>query len=358
MKSALAFQRAWRTGFRQQPIAWACLLIGACLILTMVPRQAQGLGANETQAKNMLNLDSVFIYPNGSRKFEAELWKRDNKSRFAMLFDLYHLPLSKSTPEQIYSLLGLPDDTQKDYGGGRSALSVYYDVGLKYGLQTFLSVFFRDGKLESLGIQQRSEKRFRQQNQYPAWQLQNQNWKTIAHEYNRNYFIVGMPVKLISLVAGYNPTDSSSAEDGFKKVATASSNDRVHCFGPFEFEYSLDNEKVARFRIAYGTESGKSKYTDWEDKDLRTDPRCLVRHSEYYNLKLRGEVFLGSFMPFSKTTWSGDGIRGVASINLRNAMVNDLVRSLPIMRYKVCLANLPPLPAKKLLRETVMLTTK
>lgn len=297
----------------------ACLIVLLGAFCTFPIKFASG---HETHGKSQ-SLDDVFIFPDGGRKFDPELWQRDKAARFAMLFDLYHLPLNKATPEHLYGLLGTPSDTQKEFGG-RQDFSAYYDLGLKNGIQTYLSVYFKGGGLECFSIQQRSEKGFPQKNHYPDWQLENLNWKSIAEEYNRNLFLVGMPVKLISLAVGYNPTESSSYKDNFKKGAA--SNDNVHCFGPFEFEYTPDNDKVARFRVAYRSDSGVDNYTGWENKDWRTDPRCLVRYSEYFNLKSKGEPFLKSFMPFSKQAWSGT-IRDMGGINLRNALVADLVRT-------------------------------
>ncbi|MBS1955264.1 MAG: hypothetical protein JST89_13845 [Cyanobacteria bacterium SZAS-4] len=320
-------------------VAAIICLVSFAILASVETVQSKPINKKESGvSKNSLgsdrNLDDAFIFPDGGTAFDSDLWKTKPNTRFSMLFDLYHQPLSKISPLQTYILLGQPAEVQDGLGGGHAAFSAYYDLGERNNLKTYLEVFFRDHHLESLGIQQRSTTPFPRRDFLPDWQLTNINWATIANEYNRHLFLVGMPVKLISSVVGFIATETSSHKDGYKRQAGITGDDNIHCFGPFEFTYTQDNLNVLKFRINCSKSDGTEKYTAWETQNLRTDPRCLVRYSEYFNLKSRLGPYMTLGMPFSKSSWRGEdieGLRGLAKMNRRNALVTDLVRANPII---------------------------
>jgi hypothetical protein len=281
------------------------------------PTNASTVNPKTEQLKPQ-NLDDVFIFSLGGRKFDAQTWQQDPASRFGMLFDLYHMPLNEKTAEQIFDLLGQPTEISNGVLGGSSA---FYDLDLKNGRTTLLAIWFSAGKVACLSIEQRAENGFSEIPDQPQWQTKNVSWNTIATEYNRKYYLVGMPVRLISVATGYRCTDTNTMDGECDTTALAER--RLHNFGPFQFEYTSDNAKVKRFRIALAEQGC---YTNWENQDLRTDARCLVRHSEYFNLESRPEQFLKPFLPFSKESWNSE-----RNFNRRYSVLSSLVRTYPII---------------------------
>jgi hypothetical protein len=158
---------------------------------------------------------------------------------------------------------------------------------------------------------------------YPEWQLTNLSFDSLAQEYNRHYFLVGAPTNRITAIVGYNSSKTSSFADRFEESAKTRRNLGVHCFGPFEFEYTTDELSVKRFRIAYLDKTGVNRYTDWEDKELRSDQRSHLTSSEYSNLFRRSDPLLSRLNPFSAESWK--------AARYRNMMVCSLVRSYPLI---------------------------
>jgi hypothetical protein len=312
---------------KQNLLTLLSIAAASCCALTLHSAEAAEESATATSYQRLTvdKLQDDFMFPTiTSQNFDRELWKRDPLSRMSMLFDLYHKPLKGMSSVQIYELLGKPLEIEKRHGN----ICASYDLGLQDGIKTFLLVEFdRRSKLFALSLEQRSDTGFWSLDNTPTWQTTNLNNESLAREYNQQYFVVGMPVGLISKVLGYNPQPNPLKTDN----GTSSVDDSIrntHIFGPFEFEFTPDNAKVQRFRIAYTNNKEQSTFTKWEDKDLRTDARCLTLFSEYFNLKSRPAPLLESLIPFSKDAW-GDGSRRLFGI--RHAVICSLVRTYPII---------------------------
>lgn len=268
--------------------------------------------AKQTPYEPKYGLDSALVLPDGGRKFDKQIWANDPSQRLSMLFDLYHSFVRKVSLDELYKLLGQPDDTSRE---GTESYSAYYSLGKQNGLATYLLVY-SDGKtVKAFFIEQRSDIGFREHDTYPEWQRTNLTWEDAAIEYNKYYHLVGIPVPLILSAILCPESTTTNPKD---------CNPATHVFFPFEFEYTPDQKRVAKMRMAYVKPDGTKAYTAWLDKDWRQDSRCLKTQYDYFAMEQNRSIFLGALGSFNKADWMWD-------TGKRVGQVNCLARSYPLI---------------------------
>lgn len=228
-----------------------------------------------------------------------------------MLFDLFH-DAGITERNTLLKLLGTPEEMKEECDKWESWT---YELGLQNGHYTFLNIGLKDGRPRSMRILQKYLDVVPQM--MPEWTVKNEQWDELAEEYNRNFFIVGMPVKVNMYFSGKAEESNVLEPDG--------TIERVHCSEPFQFQYTPDGSKVRRFRMTYENATGTNGITKWQETDLRTDPRCLVSIRDYKN-----RFPSGCFVKFSSADWKADGPgprRGIG----RHSMIESLTRSYPLI---------------------------
>ncbi len=228
-----------------------------------------------------------------------------------MLFDLFH-DEGIANLNTLQKLLGTPEEKKEEYDKWETWK---YELGLQNGHYTFLDIGLKARRPLTVRIVQRYLDIVPQS--IPAWKVKNDDWDGLAEEYNRNFFIVGIPVKVITHFRN-KPEESNVLEPG-------GTIEKVYCSEPFQFQYTADGSKVRRFRMTYETATGTNGVTKWQETDLRKDPRCLVTVRDYTHWFPSGFCFR-----FSSSDWKADGAgprRGIG----RHSMVESLTRSYPLI---------------------------
>jgi hypothetical protein len=267
------------------------------------------LTVSEEEQHRLLD-ESLIIPDSKSVDFNSEVWKKDFKSRRNMLFDLFHKEAIKNR-KLLQELLGPPDEV-KDEG---KYVTWVYELGLQNGHYTFLYVGFESGRPSSMRVVQRYLGREPQQ--LPGWTVKNQDWEGLAEEYNRRFFLVGIPVSIIN--HWWTKTEA-------KEIAESDGrSEKVEVCEPFQFQYAADRSKVKRFRMVYETAAGKKGITKWQEHDLRKDPRCLVTMRDYQD---RHPAFFES--RFDSAAWKGVETGQFRRVS-RGWMVDSLCRSYPLV---------------------------
>jgi len=247
-------------------------------------------------------LERAFLFPDASIAFNSVDWKKFPKHRFSMLFNLYRMSLHGKSPEEMHELLGEPERTSFD----TNCRSDFYAMDLMQDKHVSLTVFYRAGKLEALSFEQRSDNGFRRVEYEPEWQMKDLDWSSSAEDFNRKYFLVGAPVNCLGALVGM-PIDDHSG---------------IYRSNHFEMRFSEDGKTVSSFRIGYpGVLQGDdSKYTAWQTRDFRPDPRCFNTANSLEHLHLDNDYLFRPGTGFSHEAWMADHA-------LRHGMLYDLVRS-------------------------------
>lgn len=259
------------------------------------------------------SLDDVFLYPDGHNKFNSKLWKSDPTTRLSMVFDLYHRPLKDMTINQVYEILGLPDKIEKDQQN--SEIARYY-LGRRDDVMTALLIRIVKWRPSSMKLEQKTSSGYYVSS---AWYLKNIDWNGLSSAYNQKYMLVGMPVSVIPQVV----------HNAFEKSLKSDDNCEIHCFGPFQFQYTQDRKTIRKFRIEYKTATGTRGFTKWEEQNLRFDPRCLASAFDYAMLdSIYYHCKSNKFIDFSSAYCKADWVHDIRN---RPNMLTSLLRSYPII---------------------------
>lgn len=230
--------------------------------------------------------DVLFIPSEDSQPVNSAVWKSSVRSRYRMLFDLKNRATIGMPRSELQSLLGVPEAEGVPRPWRKEQVE-YYSVVMPTGECVSLELTYKSERLYYLRLQQYSTVGFRDVRE-TDWFKTNFNCNNIARKLNERYFLVGAPTKLLPQIIGH---------------AKHRAGTQFYSVGSIELEYSEDNLKVKRFRVNYEN-AGKNMLADWEDKDLRRDPRCFADLSAYNQLSWRDNILVNpTTVKFTSEEW-------------------------------------------------------
>ena len=251
------------------------------------------------------------------RTFDSAQWKRSTHHRYEMLFELQQMNLVGKTHSYVRRLLGNPDDT----GFGRD-VQEYYDAGEIDHCSYRLEIDYRSGAVNGISLRNLNEFSV-----YPRsiilsqWRTNNAQWQDLAKEINENYYIVGAPVAVLSELSSQLSSNRSATKfvevKGPPRMAFISeicrdfgSLSRMYggkCQEPerLSIEYEAKDGKVSRFRLVLADidKRGSLFFSDWQERDLRPDPRCLTTINDYRCLTDPALLLVIPNEPFDSGNW-------------------------------------------------------
>jgi hypothetical protein len=302
---------------------------------------------------NPQQLENAFFLPNGHQKFESTVWKRSPEHRFAMLFELYQMNLIGRTEQEIHELLGPAQRVTKN-NRGLIDQHEYFDLGTKKGSQLNLDFCYQGGRLSSFRINQHCQSDYQSVVQ-GDWQTTNPESRDIAENLNKYYFLVGAPVDQLRnhwelpALREYSswldgcPFRALAALFSFRAAPINPGALHGKCSNQFELECTLQNSKIKRFRLVHQSACilGTSTYGEWQETDLRPDPRCFLTDASYSHLYGLNALLVTPNMEFEGSAWQTWG----GALRMRKDMLCDLIHSrrlIGMSRSEACRLLGPP----------------
>lgn len=307
---ALGVRRLKRIGTK----LWTWFNLVAILIGLLLPQSTDAEALRDPTPKELHN---AFELPSTlSQKFDSQRWKNSQAERWTMLFDLPQSSLYGKSKDEGRALLGQPDTPSRF--SWRSHSTDLYSLGDCGSESVFLEVSYNSGPEGSYKSRHGGLFCFRlmyvpngrSSNSNFGWVTNNVSGEEAAARLNENYCLVGMPVVHLCQIMGH-PQRLKGTE--------------FRVCGVFQLEYTADKKKVKRFRIFYREPStSKMVPSNWQDQDLRPDPRCFTDAISALNANITGLDldFLKPAGMFSSELW-----KNAAYERSRPQMLFDLCTS-------------------------------
>lgn len=231
-------------------------------------------------AINPSALETKLLDSTDQKKFNSAIWQASEFARQKMVLSLLRMNLFSKNRNEVRILLGEPSATRN--GAGEVDI---YELGEFEGRKIALQIHYYQEKPSSLYICQHCEPGFLH---FKAtdWHWKDPDMKDAAKDFNRSFLVVGCPVKHLCQIMGHPQKEGA-----------------IWKCGSIELEYTPDNQKVKRFRMA-PDHHAITDTTDWETDDLRTvDGSYATSMAVYLRHDDLMHIFNKPLMKFDKSRW-------------------------------------------------------